>query len=87
MRGAFNKVVIGNLKPSQWSEDLMAQTQADVVAGAMKGPWCLESVCLDNKLLSRRMPVREEREAGFKTRWSMIAQRAASILPHRHRSV
>ena len=46
----------------------MTQTMSDVETGAMKGPWRFEDVRLDDKLLSRRMPVREEREAGFRTR-------------------
>ena len=64
----FNQLVLGNLKSSQFSDDVVSETNKDVEAGAMLGPWPLGDVDLDSILLSRRMPVREERQAGWKTR-------------------
>ena len=67
-RAEFNSVVLSSLTSSQWSDDLVEETAKDVVAGAMHGPWRLEDINIENKLLSRRMPVREERATGWKTR-------------------
>ena len=67
-RSSFNEAVLGNLKPSQWSADVMEETVNDIKFGAMRGPWLLHEASICDKLLSRRMPVREERSAGWKTR-------------------
>ena len=65
-REVFNATVLANLKSSQWSDDVMSETRKDVEAGAMLGPLPLEGIDLDNRLLPRRMPVREERQSGWK---------------------
>ena len=46
----------------------MEETRTDVAFGAMRGPWQLRHTDLTDKLVSRRMPVREERTSGWSTR-------------------
>ena len=73
----FNRTVMQNLRPSQWASDVWDETAKDVEFGAMLGPWRLQHDDLQGKLVSRRMPVREQRAAGWKKpEWSMTAQRA-----------
>ena len=82
-RSCFNANVLAKLKNSEWSEDLLTETHKDVAAGAMRGPWPLKDIDIGNKLLSRRMPVREERQAGWKTVSLTTALRVVSTWPHR----
>ena len=67
-RAEFNDQVIANLRRSEWTQDLMAETMKDVAFGAMRGPWRLCDTDFSSRLVSRQMPVREERAAGWKTR-------------------
>ena len=64
----FNSLVISNLRPSEWSHDVWSETEKDVAFGAMRGLWQLRDIDLSRTLVSRRMPVREERASGWKTR-------------------
>ena len=67
-RAELNASVIGSLRKSDWIQDLMDETMKDIAFGAMRGPWRLQNVDLIDKLVSRHMPVREERASGWKTR-------------------
>ena len=67
-RQQLNAVVVRKLKASEWDGDLLSATQEDVEFGAMRGPWPLTQWHLSNVTLSRRLPVREEREGKWRTR-------------------
>ena len=68
-RADFNQIVVDSLRPSEWASDLWDETIKDVEFGAMLGPWQLLPEDLCCKHVSRRMPVREQRSAGWKTVW------------------
>ena len=68
MRADLNASVLGNLRSTQWADDVMDETAKDVAFGAMRGPWKFSETSLSDISVSRRMPVREERSSGWKTR-------------------
>ena len=67
-RSALNRLVTSKLKASDWDQDVLEQTIEDVDFGAMAVPWKLSQWHLDNVSLSRRIPVREERDGSMRTR-------------------
>ena len=67
-RQALNKQVISRLRPSEWDQDVLANTLEDVSFGAMAGPWPLATIDTSRVSLSRRLPVREERDGEVRTR-------------------
>ena len=68
MRKDSNDTVVRRLRSTEWDDDVMRQTLDDVEFGAMSGPWPLNEVETSRISLSRRLPVREERGAGWRTR-------------------
>ena len=67
-RSELNPLVVRKLKATEWDGDVLRSTHEDVDFGAMAGPWPLSDVDTSCITLSRRLPVREEREAGWRTR-------------------
>ena len=67
-RTELNPQVVRKLKPTEWDGDVLRSTLDDVAFGAMAGPWPLSDINMSRVTLSRRLPVREERESGWRTR-------------------
>jgi hypothetical protein len=63
-----NKLVLAALRADEWEGDIWDGVVADAEAGFMSEPVPLEAVDLDQVTLTRRLGVREERAAGWRTR-------------------
>ena len=68
IRKDSNGEVVHKLRSTEWDDDVMRQTLDDVEFGAMAGPWPLDTVETCRISLCRRLPVREERGSGWRTR-------------------
>jgi hypothetical protein len=67
-RRSYNTTVLSKLTALPHSEDIMPQTIKDAEQGWMTHPRPLRDADLDSGNLTRRIPVREEREKGWRTR-------------------
>ena len=67
-RRSTNALILGSLRQSEFDEDIWVRTVEDVALGAMACPILASAADLDAVTLSRRVPVREERGAGWRTR-------------------
>ena len=67
-RETLNQVVLAGIKELPYSEDLLTLTQEDAEEGYMNGPFPLEELDLSTINLTRRIPVRELRSKGWRTR-------------------
>ena len=67
-RLAINDMVIGKLKDLPFSEDILPAVLEDVAEGAMYEPIPLMPGDIHRKSFTRRIPVREERTKGWRTR-------------------
>ena len=67
-RSELNHKVISKLRDMPFSEDILPAVLKDVEAGFMMPPVSLDEVDLRKCNLTRRIPVREERQAGWRTR-------------------
>ena len=67
-RAERNSYVISKVKPSEWSNDLWSSTVADASEGCMSAPIFVEQLDLTSASLTRRLPIREERAKGVRTR-------------------
>ena len=56
------------MKPLPFEEDILPQTLADAELGFMSQPRRFEPLDVEDKNLTRRIPVREERAKGWRTR-------------------
>ena len=63
-----NQVVLNKIKDLPFSHDIMPQTVKDAEHGFMSYPRLLIQSDLTDVNLTRRIPVREERESGWRTR-------------------
>jgi len=63
-----NQEVLRALKELPYADDIAGDVQKDVAIGAMTEPEVLSSKHVQNFLLTRRIPVREEKAAGWRTR-------------------
>ena len=67
-RKKFNDSVMQAVKPMPFSEDILPATIADWEQGFMSEPRPLTAQDLLDKTVTRRIPVREERSEGWRTR-------------------
>ena len=67
-RRASNDNILAKLRASEWEDDIWAQTQEDIALGAMANLVRASDLDLSQVTLSRRLPVREERQQGWRTR-------------------
>ena len=67
-RRQINEQVLNSIKPLPFSEDIMPQAKADWEKGWMSEPRELVPSDLDEVNITRRIPVREERQNGWRTR-------------------
>ena len=67
-RKDYNKAVLAKLKELPHSEDILPQAQKDAAQGFMTNPRLLKEEDVEKVNLTRRIPVREERESGWRTR-------------------
>jgi hypothetical protein len=67
-RRVHNELVLAALRADEWEGDIWDGTMADAEAGFMSEPVPLDAVDLDRVTLTRRLGVREERAAGWRTR-------------------
>eukprot|EP00972_Heterocapsa_arctica_P107411 15820862-Heterocapsa_arctica.AAC.1 len=67
-RAERNQFVLSQLRESEWDGDLMAEADKDLELGAMTAVVPLSNVDLDSINVSRRLPVREQKSAGWRTR-------------------
>merc|ERR1712086_603687 len=67
-RRQLNEAVISRLKEDEFSEDLMEETKADLEFGCMARLVPVSEVDLSKISVSRRIPVRELRAKGWRTR-------------------
>ena len=67
-RAERNTYVLSRVVPSEWSSDLSDSTVADAQAGYMTPPVPVHHLDLSLISLTRRLPVREERQKGMRTR-------------------
>ena len=63
-----NEEIISSLKENAYSEDLLTDAVKDAGYGAMGPVVLVEELDLDVVTVSRRVAVREQREAGWRTR-------------------
>ena len=63
-----NELLVEKVRTSEWQDDLMSENIADVEFGALSEIYLLEEIDMDAVTLSRRLPVREERSKGWRTR-------------------
>jgi len=63
-----NREVLRALKELPYAEDIAGDVQKDVAIGAMTEPVVLSQRHVQEYLLTRRIPVREEKAAGWRTR-------------------
>ena len=67
-RESFNEKVLASLKELPFLEDMFPQVVEDADEGFMSQPRPLVSGDLVDKSMTRRIPVREERAKGWRTR-------------------
>ena len=67
-RRQHNELVLGAVREMDFAEDIWSATMKDVTFGAMCAPVPLDDVKLDAVSLTRRLPVREFRASGWRTR-------------------
>lgn len=67
-RSSFNQVVVRAVKQLPFSQDVLPQVLADCGRHFMSSPRALTPEDMFDKLLTRRIPVREERAHGWRTR-------------------
>ena len=67
-RKEINEHVLAAMKPLPFEEDILPQTLADAELGFMSQPRRFEPQDVEDKNLTRRIPVREERAKGWRTR-------------------
>ena len=67
-RVAFNQQVLDAIKPLPYSEDILPATQTDFEKGFMTRPRRMASHDKKRGNITRRIPVREERASGWRTR-------------------
>ena len=63
-----NRELVASARPSEWDEDLMYIAPTDAELGFNSLPRKLSDWFLDNVTLCRRIPVREEKVSGWRTR-------------------
>ena len=68
LRETTNEIVLEAVKSTEWDHDIFSQTVDDAEFGAMTFPRLLLNEDLLDKTLTRRIPVREERSNGWRTR-------------------
>ncbi|CAK0791838.1 unnamed protein product, partial [Prorocentrum cordatum] len=67
-RWIMNQHILGRVRATGWDGDIWAQTSEDAQRGAMSEPVPVDQLDLGAATLSRRLPVREQRSRGWKTR-------------------
>ena len=67
-RRTANEILIDKVSETEWAQDVMTETLKDVEHGAMTRPVLVDELNLDEVTLTRRLPVREERSKGWRTR-------------------
>ena len=67
-RRAVNEIVLAGVRVLPFSDDVLKITQEGAALGFMTEPVPLEAVCLEDITLTRRIPVRELRSKGWRTR-------------------
>ena len=67
-RSEINQVVLAGVRELPFSSDVYDITCEDAEAGFMRGPFPLDALNLSEVTLTRRIPVRELRSKGWRTR-------------------
>ena len=67
-RQSKNLKTLAKLKTSDYDDDLLTATLEDVEFGAMNEPICASLLDLSEVTVSRRIPVREQKEEAWETR-------------------
>ena len=75
---ALNELVLAGVRELPFSDDVLDITRADAASGVMTEPVPLEDIDLTEVTLTRRIPVREHRAKGWKTR--IVDHATASLL-------
>ena len=67
-RAVINELVLAGVRELPFSDDVLAITRDDAASGFMTEPVPLEDIDLTEVTLTRRIPVREHRAKGWRTR-------------------